>query len=368
MLCALFATVMTGSLSADHQAALIWRGEIDGPTRLRIQGSRVDTEGSFGQLRATPDYRFSNPLPAVRQDVQVLVRQGRADARVLEQPRPNNNFTALVEVRPRRRNVEPVTMEFFWQHAQADARNRRYDPYGEADRPRYRIEDDDTYGVRGGRGAGQLVWSGRVDHEAMIEIRRRQATARTIAGQPVYGDRAEFSGALPRQNVIVRLEDARGRGRISLAEQPNASNGYTAKVHIQDPEGGAGDYSFVLSWDDTYTGNEGYQQSPVVGPYSGYGSGQMLWSGRVDGRIRVIVQGNRSWVERVSGGPVQGVRADFSAPFDGRSGRQVSVRRLRGRDEVRVVEQPSPGNGYRLVFEIDDNDSGADDYQVQVSW
>jgi hypothetical protein len=357
---ALFATAMAGAVWA-ARPQMVWRGELEGPVQLRISGDRVDAQGA---PFAAQDYRFTEPLPPLRQDVQALVRQGRADVRVIEDPRPNNNYTALVEVRPRGRGRERVAVEFYWREDVA-ARDRRDRGWGEADR------------VRPGRaGAGQVVWSGRVDHEALVEIRDRRADVRTLSGQPVYGQRADFSGALPRRDMAVRLVDARGRGRISIAEHPSARNGYTARIHILDPDGGAGDYSFVLDWDDAYGGYQQpayqgpYQQEPYFnqGPYFGSSSGEMRWTGRVDGHIRVIVQGNRARVERVSGGPVQGARASFSTPFDGRNAGNVNIRRVHGRDEVRIVEQPSPQNGYRLVFEIDDNDGGADDYEDQLTW
>ncbi len=45
-----------------------------------------------------------------------------------------------------------------------------------------------------------------------------------------------------------------------------------------------------------------------------------------------------------------------------------AIRKLRGRGQVSIVESPSEKNNYRLVFEIDDPEPGADDYEVELDW
>jgi Zn/Cd-binding protein ZinT len=35
---------------------------------------------------------------------------------------------------------------------------------------------------------------------------------------------------------------------------------------------------------------------------------------------------------------------------------------------VNIVEYPSGRNGFRFVFEINDTDGGADNYEVEVVW
>ena len=44
------------------------------------------------------------------------------------------------------------------------------------------------------------------------------------------------------------------------------------------------------------------------------------------------------------------------------------IQKLRGRGRVSIVESPSEKNNYRLVFEIDDSEPGADSYQVELDW
>jgi CYTH domain-containing protein len=94
----------------------------------------------------------------------------------------------------------------------------------------------------------------------------------------------------------------------------------------------------------------------------------MVWSGRVDGRVRVSVEGRRAWTETVNGAPVVAERADFFRDLPRRDNDGATVRRLRGRGRVEMVEFPSRRNGYRLVFEIDDSQGGAENYEVEVGW
>jgi hypothetical protein len=94
----------------------------------------------------------------------------------------------------------------------------------------------------------------------------------------------------------------------------------------------------------------------------------MVWSGRVDGRIRVIVEGSSARVAVMDGAPVASERADFARSLPARDNPNTTVRRLRGRGRVEIVEYPSRRNGYRLIFEIDDSGGGADHYEVEVGW
>lgn len=72
--------------------------------------------------------------------------------------------------------------------------------------------------------------------------------------------------------------------------------------------------------------------------------------------------------EVVSGAPVAGEQAVFERELPQSRGLNPTVKRLRGRGRVELVEDPSPRNGYRLVFQIDDPSGGSDLYQVEVGW
>jgi len=164
---------------------------------------------------------------------------------------------------------------------------------------------------------------------------------------------------MPEHDIEVRLENSDGRGEIRLIEQPSRRNDYTARVAIRDPIEGSSDYSFTLVWNRTSS-----KEAPAPEP-SGRG---LVWSGTVEGRVRVTVQGGASFSEAVEGAPVSGERSEMIRPIPKREGVTASIRKLRGRGRVTIVEQPSEKNNYRVVFEIDDPMPGADSYEVELNW
>ncbi|HYP12934.1 MAG TPA: hypothetical protein VEQ63_03345, partial [Bryobacteraceae bacterium] len=215
-----------------------------------------------------------------------------------------------------------------------------------------------------------------------------RAFTTAVRGREVVGERADFEGVLPRQDANVVLSDIQGRGRIELLEQPSSSNNFAAKVRILDTAAGAGSYSFSLTWDGdgfqpgatsgggAYDRNGGYDRGGILTPSgsgAGYGSNgsgggnSFRWSGRVDGRVRVFAQGGRVWSQTVSGTPVSQERASVGSAMP-RASLDADIRKLAGRDDVRLLERPTAGNNYTLVFEIDDEDGGADLYEVEVTW
>ena len=88
------------------------------------------------------------------------------------------------------------------------------------------------------------------------------------------------------------------------------------------------------------------------------------WSGRVDNRVQVTVQGDRVSSQRLEGAEVTNERIDVGSPLPYNAVRNVELRKIQGRGEVRILEQ----NGDRVVFEIRDGEGGAGDYEVELRW
>jgi len=91
------------------------------------------------------------------------------------------------------------------------------------------------------------------------------------------------------------------------------------------------------------------------------------WSGTVDREVVIVVRG-RSVETRAAG-----LDASFAPRLDVRDdlpriGGQLDVRRVDGRGEVVVLQQPSPRNDYTAMLRIRDPRSGRDDYRLVVSW
>jgi hypothetical protein len=120
--------------------------------------------------------------------------------------------------------------------------SRELGGYSSASRDRERSEANTSVVT------GRMRWRGRIDDEVEIHIRRDDAVARVISGQPVLNASFTFTSPLPNRSVIVQLAKKKGRGSVEVVQQPSRSNEFTAVVRIQDDKGGASDYEFELIW------------------------------------------------------------------------------------------------------------------------
>ena len=351
---------------------LTWDGYIDGSATLYIQGRNVDAQGRTTGAVDRPRFRFDEPLPASPVTVEVRVRQGRGNVRVVEQPSRQNDYSAVVQIDNRDRGADNYSLDFYWTDDRRDGRGVTPDRRGRGrGRGTSAYADDNS-----------ATWSGQVDDEALILFRGRESFATAVRGPRVQGQRSNFSSPLPRRAVNVRLEDARGRGQVELLEQPGASNGYSAKVRILDDQSGSGDYAFTLTWSDDDQLSDARRSprgsrnadgiltpngasSSVGSNNTGTGERLIRWFGRVDNRVEVVIEGDRVYAQRVEGQRLTGERVEMSSPLP-RDARNVEVRKIQGRGEVAILEQPDR-NG-RLVFEVRDGDGGADDYQIEIRW
>jgi hypothetical protein len=93
---------------------------------------------------------------------------------------------------------------------------------------------------------GQCTIEVVVDGAAEVEIRGDTATLRDISGQPPQWRRFECTGALPANPANFAFRGIDGRGSQELVRDPR--NGGVAVVRIEDPESGAGQYTFNLTW------------------------------------------------------------------------------------------------------------------------
>lgn len=327
----LLAALLASLLAAQDQPQLVWEGQVDGISVLRVRGDRVEQEAREGLPVERQRFHFNQRLPESRQEVRLEVVEGRGRVHILEQPRADNNYTLSVSVEDRQPGSSWYSLAFYWE------------PEPVAAPPRGRHES--------------LTWSGRVDGEAVVSCHASTCEAEERGGDQVTGGRSRFSKPLPSREVAVTLEKTDGRGEIRLLEQPRESNGYRARVLIRDPQAGSGNYSFTLAWSPRAPKDAGFE----------FARRGVLWSGRVDGHIRVVIGGHAAMSQVISGAPIMGERAEFARGLPALDNPNVVVKLLHGRGRLQVVEYPSRSNRFQLVFEIDGT-GGADDYEVEVRW
>ncbi len=102
-------------------------------------------------------------------------------------------------------------------------------------------------------------------------------------------------------------------------------------------------------------------------PGFGRQTGSLTWSGQVDNRVNIVIQGSTVRVQTVAGRNLgQGTR-NLSGTLPRREA-TVSVSKLDGRGQVRVIQQPNRVNGYTAIVQVFDPQRSSDNYRLQVSW
>jgi hypothetical protein len=124
-------------------------------------------------------------------------------------------------------------------------RSRNEDVYG-------RSRNEDVYGRSGNNqsysGPGTMTWRGRVDDYVELNIQGNRVRSREREGSQTLNEQVSFSNPLPRANVTVSVRKRNGRGQVSVVQQPNQSNNYTAIIKIDDDKSGADDYEIEMAW------------------------------------------------------------------------------------------------------------------------
>ena len=324
-------------LRAQDRPQFVWQGQVDGAAILHLVGKSLAVQVEKGAPVERQKFHFTDPLPQTQQQVRLQVLEGRGYVHVVDQPNIENGYSVAVEIEDPQPGSSFYSIALFW-----DTSNNQFESSAKTDR---------------------IIWTGRVDEAVIVSCHKQICVSKAEEGASVAGERFEFSRPLPERDADVRLEFPAGRGEIRLIEQPRKSNNYTARVSIRDPLAGAGDYSFTLAWNRV-----GKKESKDAAEIPEPTGRAFVWSGTVDGRVRVTLKSGASFSEVLQGAPVRGEHAEMIRPLPARSDVTPTIHKLRGRGQVSIVESPSDKNNYQLVFEIDDPEPGADDYEVELDW
>jgi hypothetical protein len=244
-----------------------WSGRVDREVRISMRGrdARAHSVGRYDAQRSRLD--IATPLPEREGRVFVRVEDGRGDVDVVQQPSARNNYTTIVRIRDRSSGTDVYRVSAYWApdgtgNGGWDGRDNYPPRPGRGDDDRYgRDRDRDGRDDRGGwgrdndrNGSEVLRWSGDVDDALEIRIQGNRVDYRTLSGKSVRNVRANLvRGGLPRDDVYVMVTDRAGRGSVSVVQQPNARNNYTAVIRVYDPRSGYGDYQFDVSYRRDYS-------------------------------------------------------------------------------------------------------------------
>jgi hypothetical protein len=264
----------------DREVQIIMRGR---DLRTRLLG-----DNESGRERA----QVESDLPDQNGYVSIQVQQGRGNVDVIQQPTARNGYTAIVRIRDDASGADWYRITASWQprgygnsdwddrhrSQQTDTRDRDGDrrTWGRDrndngswqrdrdDRESSARDRDDAGASRGdsddrdggydnggwdARSSGMLHWTGRVDDVEELRIQGRRVDYVTLSGNGVRVVRSDMAGRpLPRGGASVRVQQHGGRGSVTVVQQPNAWNGYTAVIRVRDPQPGFGYYDFDVLW------------------------------------------------------------------------------------------------------------------------
>ncbi|HSR53711.1 MAG TPA: hypothetical protein VLV83_23030 [Acidobacteriota bacterium] len=96
-------------------------------------------------------------------------------------------------------------------------------------------------------------------------------------------------------------------------------------------------------------------------------SGKLVWSGLIDQRDSITLQGSDVSINHLRGRQPQDTSISLTSALPRQAVRLV-LNKLEGRGTVRLLEEPSRWNDYQAVILIEDPDGGADRYEFELTW
>ena len=213
-----------------------WSGRVDREVQFTMRGRDVWTR-AFGQSDGRlPGPDITSALPQGDGVVRVRLESGQGEVRVIQQPTAENDYTAIVRVRDQSNSGEMNRITATWL------------PYASSGGEVVTRED---YAVPRGRYPGEqlaLHWTGRVDDGLEIRVRGDRVSYRTLSGEGPRDVNANvLNDGVPMDDVNVRVHQLDGRGTVTVVQEPNESNNYTAILRIYDPQPRFGFYDFDLT-------------------------------------------------------------------------------------------------------------------------
>ena len=198
-----------------------WNGRVDDRANIIIRGGVITAENVSGNGVQTTNQYMSGSLPRRATVVSARKTKGRGDLNVIQQPNRSNNYTAIVQISDPRGGSDNYGVEVTWG-APANVE----EPYQ----------------------SGSVIWRGRVDQTANIVIIGSDVQTQDAAGTGLSNVNFTINGYLARRPGSVNAQKRKGRGTVTILQQPTWDNDFTAIVQVFDPNGGADNYEVDISW------------------------------------------------------------------------------------------------------------------------
>jgi hypothetical protein len=198
-----------------------WSGKVDDRVNVVIQGSEVRTQIVGGTSGYATQQTMNGVLPRRAATISVNKTDGRGNATVIQQPNRDNGYTAIVQIFDSKRGTDDYSLQINWQSTAPVE-----EPYR----------------------SGRVTWRGKVDQTANIIIAGSSVQTQDASATGLSGVTHNISGYLARRPGSVSVKKNKGRGTVTVYQQPTAENDFVAIIQVFDADKGGGDYEVEISW------------------------------------------------------------------------------------------------------------------------
>ncbi len=119
-----YGALASAPAQAQGQPGMSWSGKVDENVIVYIHEDHAQTQDISGKQTTHISTNFWGRLPDRPVDVSLANWQGRGIVRLIQEPRPDNNFTAAVRIR------DPQAGKGFYSFTLTWARDRDWDGGG----------------------------------------------------------------------------------------------------------------------------------------------------------------------------------------------------------------------------------------------
>jgi hypothetical protein len=197
-----------------------WTGRVDDRVSISLQGTDVRNVDVSGTGMRSVSHQIKGSLPKRPAEVFVKKLNGRGDVSIIQQPNRLNDYMAIFQVSDPRPEDDKYKLEITW------VVDTKEEPYTE----------------------GKLFWTGRIDQTAQVKISGNKFQNVDVSQSGLTSLFSNLTGSLARRVGKVSINKIKGRGSVTVLEQPDWENDFTATIQISDEEKGASDYNFEVIW------------------------------------------------------------------------------------------------------------------------
>jgi len=232
--------VTAAAANAQDRRVFDWSGRVDSGIDLVVSGNGDVTTRDASDFPAPGGSAGPANVASSAGELTLVTFEGQGDVEVIQLPRPANDYTAIIRIRPAGGTPTQFHIAGYWQGVAAGEVGPMYEAPRAApamvEREPTRVADRTA-----------LIWSGDVDSELEIIIRPGGISYNVIRGREPRAVQAGLRES-PWPAAQLFVNQIQGRGEASIIEQPSAANGYTARFRVRDPQPGFGHYVFMAIW------------------------------------------------------------------------------------------------------------------------